>query len=190
MHAIHRGTARDISLLIDYLPMYLFPADERTIAQYMVTGVSLGGHSTWLALRDDTRLRVGIPIIGCPDYKALLSARVDGFKAGNNGGAKEPVVPKSLWRLVDAVDPIASDYTGNDPSTNPFIGKKILVLTGANDTLVPPAYTRPFVDALQVGPDGALEMVDQPGAGHEVTDEMIRRTGEWIWKHVLAGAAA
>ena len=38
-------------MLIDFIPSYLFPHNERTIDRWMVLGKSLGGHSTWIALR-------------------------------------------------------------------------------------------------------------------------------------------
>ena len=48
------GTARDVSFLIDFLPSYVFPRDERTIVEWVVAGISLGGHSTWIALKNGT----------------------------------------------------------------------------------------------------------------------------------------
>lgn len=36
-------------MLIDYLPSYLFPNEERDI-DWGVMGVSLGGHAVWLCL--------------------------------------------------------------------------------------------------------------------------------------------
>ena len=43
MYAMQRGTARDISFLVDFLPSYLFPNGEKVIEKYGVTGFSLGG---------------------------------------------------------------------------------------------------------------------------------------------------
>jgi hypothetical protein len=45
------GTARDVSYLIDFLPSFLYPNGERTIVEWGVGGISLGGHTTWIALR-------------------------------------------------------------------------------------------------------------------------------------------
>ena len=45
MYAMQRGTARDISFLVDFLPSYLFPNGEKVIEKYGVTGFSLGGGS-------------------------------------------------------------------------------------------------------------------------------------------------
>ena len=44
------GTAKDVSYLIDFLPAYLFPNNERPIDQWLIAGKSLGGHATWIAL--------------------------------------------------------------------------------------------------------------------------------------------
>ncbi len=205
MYAIQRGTAHDISLLIDFLPMYLFPDDERKVEEFFVTGVSLGGesdtdaavprfgkptfagppnpgHATWIALKEDPRIKIGIPIIGCPDYQTLISNRLNDFKTAIS--SSNPVLPTSLLDLLAVVDPINSDYAL--PSrTNPFLDKHILVLTGAEDPLVPAKYTRTFFDALNVG-SGDKEWVNEEGKGHEVTEQMIRKTGEWVWKYGLS----
>ncbi len=45
------GTARDVSYLIDFLPSYLFPAGQAQITEWLMGGISLGGHATWLVLR-------------------------------------------------------------------------------------------------------------------------------------------
>ena len=39
-------------MLIDFIPAYLFPHNERKIDLWVVLGKSLGGHSTWIALRN------------------------------------------------------------------------------------------------------------------------------------------
>src|SRR4051812_33992385 len=44
------GAVRDVSFLIDFLPSYLFPMGERTISEWVVAGISLGGHATWILL--------------------------------------------------------------------------------------------------------------------------------------------
>lgn len=45
------GTSRDVSYLIDFLPSYLFPTVQAQITEWLMGGISLGGHATWLALR-------------------------------------------------------------------------------------------------------------------------------------------
>ncbi|KAH9997880.1 hypothetical protein BJV77DRAFT_982043, partial [Russula vinacea] len=55
----------------------IFPNDERTIGEWVLAGFSLGGHAAWLGLRHDPRIRISIPICGCPDYLALMEQRAE-----------------------------------------------------------------------------------------------------------------
>lgn len=50
MYGMIRGTAADVSFIIQMLPAYLFPNDERRVSIFTVTGKSLGGHSSWQVL--------------------------------------------------------------------------------------------------------------------------------------------
>ncbi|PPQ91826.1 hypothetical protein CVT25_000273 [Psilocybe cyanescens] len=145
MYSIQVGTARDITFLCDFLPTYLFPHDECKIDAWGVVGISLGGHSTWLALSQDPRIQVGIPIIGCPDYMELMK-----YRANSSGVSLEaPYMPASFSKLVESVDPASKDFTSTK-AHNPFIGKKILVLSGEEDPLVPWVASKKFVERLEV----------------------------------------
>ena len=53
-HVLSAGTAQDVSYLIDFLPSYLFPSNERPIAQWLIGGKSLGGHATWISFTHGT----------------------------------------------------------------------------------------------------------------------------------------
>lgn len=55
------GTAQDVSYLIDFLPAYLFPNEERTISQFLCVGKSLGGHATWIVLRNGASKDMNLP---------------------------------------------------------------------------------------------------------------------------------
>jgi hypothetical protein len=50
MYSILAGTAQDVSMLIDYLPSYIFTLAEHDVVDWGVAGVSLGGHAVWLCL--------------------------------------------------------------------------------------------------------------------------------------------
>ncbi len=50
----------DVSLLVTYLPLKLWPNSEHRVARFGCAGVSLGGHSTWLVGAKGTAL-----IISC-----------------------------------------------------------------------------------------------------------------------------
>lgn len=55
MLAMQVGTANDVSFIADFLPSFLFPNGEASIAAWAVTGISLGGHSTWIVLKNGRR---------------------------------------------------------------------------------------------------------------------------------------
>ncbi|KAL1866565.1 hypothetical protein Plec18167_009022 [Paecilomyces lecythidis] len=75
MFSIFQGTARDTSLLLDYLPSYIFPKSDRTITTNLVLGVSLGGHAAWSCILHEPRITAAVVIIGCPDYVNLMADR-------------------------------------------------------------------------------------------------------------------
>ncbi|KIM40446.1 hypothetical protein M413DRAFT_445902 [Hebeloma cylindrosporum] len=175
MYAIQTGTARDVSFLIDFLPSYLFPHDESKIDSWGVVGISLGGHSTWIILSQEPRVQVGIPIIGCPDYIELIKHRAK----ASNIPFTAPYIPSSLLKLIEVSDPASRNHGSLDGS-NPFLGKKILILSGEKDTLVPWAASKKFVEGLEVGPDGEKKVILQKGVGHKCTDEMVEQTATFI----------
>ncbi|KAI0683781.1 Alpha/Beta hydrolase protein [Cytidiella melzeri] len=184
MYAIQTGTALDVSYLIDFLPSYLFPSGERTINQWLIAGKSLGGHATWIALTHDSRLSLAVPIIACPDYMKLITRRAK----YSNIELAPPHFPDSLRLYIKRNDPAQAPYTASDES-NPFWGKKILVLSGAEDPLVPFSYSEQFVTGLNVGPRGKKEVVIAPGVGHECTPEMVKQMASFVWEQALSSAA-
>ncbi|PWY79336.1 hypothetical protein BO94DRAFT_567688 [Aspergillus sclerotioniger CBS 115572] len=75
MFSIFQGTARDVSLLIDYLPSFVCPQSDRKISDNLVLGVSLGGHAAWSCILHEPRISAGVIVIGCPDYVSLMADR-------------------------------------------------------------------------------------------------------------------
>ncbi|GAD92153.1 conserved hypothetical protein [Paecilomyces variotii No. 5] len=98
MFSIFQGTARDTSLLLDYLPSYVFPKSDRTITTNLVLGVSLGGHAAWSCILHEPRITSGVVIIGCPDYVNLMADRA------------------RLSKLPS--------WTGSDPQGSQFLGSE------------------------------------------------------------------
>jgi len=180
MYSIQMGTAQDVSFLIDFIPAYLFPNDDCKVDAWGVAGISLGGHSTWIALSIDPRITLGIPIIGCPNYLELIKHRAHtsaiAFQA--------PQIPNSLITLVNTSDPASKDFKSLN-SSNPFLGKKILVLSGKEDPLVPWSASESFVDALEVGPEGVKKVFLQEGVKHTCTNEMVDEAAAFIGQYLL-----
>jgi pimeloyl-ACP methyl ester carboxylesterase len=179
MYTIQTGSAEDVSFLIDHLPSSLYPSGDRTIVEWGIGGVSLGGHSTWIALSREPRLSLGIPIIGCPDYMKLISQRA----ASSDIPFSPPYFPTSFQTYVRTHDPAQLAYRAKDAS-NPFLGKKVLVLSGKEDKLVPWVASAEFVEGLEVGEGGVKRVVVEEGAGHEWTKGMQREADvfvrEWL----------
>ncbi|GAA6062521.1 hypothetical protein JCM10212_001571 [Sporobolomyces blumeae] len=185
MMAIQTGTARDVSFLIDFLPPVLFPHDERHVQEWYCAGISLGGHATWLALGHDPRISLGIPIIGSPSTLTLLSDRAQSLAPCLGGPlpVSGPFFPSTFVSLLDRVDP------SNLPIESTWKGKKVLVLSGQDDELVPfeKGGTSAFVERLRT--EAGLDRLDvwvQPNTGHACTPEMMARSTEFVWKHGLS----
>ena len=134
------GTATDVSLLLDFLPCYVFPEADRTITSNIVLGVSLGGHAAWHCILHEPRITSAIVIIGCPDYvnvisdRARLSKRQTWTETSPPGskflGSKD--FPDSLLKAVRKWDPAGL-----------FLGQLDLATVGAGplraDTLPEPS---------------------------------------------------
>jgi alpha-beta hydrolase superfamily lysophospholipase len=71
-----------------------------------------------------------------------------------------------------------------------FAAKSVLVLAGADDTIVPWAVSRAFVEALDVGPSGRKEAAVVSGVRHEFTDGMREEVFRFFWEEALVGAPA
>lgn len=179
------GTAQDVSFLVDFLPSYLFPHDERRVVNFAVTGKSLGGHSVWHVLANCDQIKIGVPFISCPDMKRLLAQRAPKSFVSNG----PPYIPASLSSLISRIDPASLPYNISDPSRNPFWGKRICICNGQEDRLVPWSCAEGFVQGLIVGPPNIqrnnFRVVLQEGIGHEVTEQMIEEAGHWIFLHGL-----
>lgn len=157
-----------------FLPAYLFPNGERHIEEYMATGISLGGNTTWRQLRADPRIRIAAPIIGLPfeAYGAYLGARAE------NSGLpfKAPTYPDSLRGYIESPTPEGA-----------YKGKKILTIHGEVDELVPYRFGEKIIaDIQRVAPEGEVEVFVQEGKGHECTAEMLVRASEWFWRWGLS----
>lgn len=128
----------------------------------------------------EPRLTVGIPVIGCPDYLTLMELRAD--KHGIP--LAPPYMPSSLRAYIQTHDPVASDYASTSAS-NPFGGKRILVLSGAEDPLVQWTASATFVKGLQLGASGRKEVKVLEGVKHEYTAAMRETAIQFIWEEMV-----
>ncbi|KAI9928056.1 hypothetical protein MW887_002908 [Aspergillus wentii] len=113
MFSVFQGTARDVSLLMDYLPSFLFPKSDYSISEHLVLGVSLGGHAAWSCLLHEPRVSAGVVIIGCPDYVNLMADRgrlskLPSWTDSNPPGSQflgSEAFPSSLLDTISKYDP-------------------------------------------------------------------------------------
>ncbi|KAJ5566302.1 hypothetical protein N7535_007940 [Penicillium sp. DV-2018c] len=130
MFSIFQGTAKDTSLLMDYLPSYTFPHGEHQITEHLALGVSLGGHATWSCLLHEPRVSAGVVIIGCPDYINLMADRarlskLPSWTRTDPPGAEvlgSEALPTSFLETVNRYDPAGMMLKHVDcgPSTGPL----------------------------------------------------------------------
>jgi hypothetical protein len=155
---------------MDFLPATLFPDDRIRITKWGCAGISLGGHSVWLAGSHDDRLSVLIPIIGAPSLLDLLAHRAK----QNKLELSPPLFPASLHPVVKKHDAVHQPL-------DVFQGKRILALCGSTDQLVPwkEGGTAMFISKLQeAGVEAQLVVSD--GVGHTCTPGMLEQAGDFL----------
>lgn len=129
----------------------------------------------YLTIIPEPRIAYGIPIIGCPDFLQLMTPRAQQYSIS----LSPPHLPESLLSYIRQHDPVSTPFQAQDAS-NPFMGKKILVLSGDIDTLVPWTASQKFVENLWVGNKGAKKVIVFPDVGHECTTTMIAEAAQFI----------
>lgn len=120
----------------------------------------------------DARIKTGIPIIGCPDYLRLMEGRA--ARVGRTGES----VPAALRRAVERLDPPFA-------AASVYEGKRLLVLSGEADKLVPWEASRGFVEKVELKAGGVKKVSVYAGVGHECTDDMVQEMAGFIAEHCL-----
>ncbi|KAK9452488.1 Alpha/Beta hydrolase protein [Dipodascopsis uninucleata] len=159
------GIALDIQTVMKYIECYLKVIKP---TKFIVTGVSLGGHVTWNLLSTDPQVSEAIIVIGSPDLSSMMADRLGGYKSLEE-------IPENTPRWPASLSPI---YRSRDELITHITGKKILILNGEIDTLVPDKFTRPFVE--KYGSNNEIEYICQPNVGHIFSWEMINKMVEWF----------
>ncbi|BEJ13460.1 hypothetical protein CspHIS471_0306340 [Cutaneotrichosporon sp. HIS471] len=170
MLTVVTGGVHDYQLVMDFLGSYLFPLDERVITRWMASGVSMGGHLAWRLLRDDPRVRVGVPIVSIPPEKLGTLLTIASEREGTLGTAAKPY-PASLRRVYERATPPGA-----------YMGKKILCLYGEVDAMVPYALGAEALKGIMEEYPGDVQFWIQEERGHVCTPEMVQRAALWFWR--------
>ncbi|OCK77937.1 hypothetical protein K432DRAFT_384272 [Lepidopterella palustris CBS 459.81] len=210
MFSIYHGTASDTSLLLSYLPSYIFgTATPHRLTQHFVLGVSLGGHAAWHCILQDPRITSAVVVIGCPDYTRLMTDRAALSKLETWTSTSPPGstflgsddFPRALIDAVAKYDPAGLLLPGISDGETPspvalqrfkhlvqqhLGGKRILNLCGGVDKLVPYAAGEPFLKVLkktiEEDPELGVEFEDVSfeGVGHAFSPQMAGKAAQWI----------
>jgi pimeloyl-ACP methyl ester carboxylesterase len=188
----------------------------------VVFGISLGGHAAWQVLLRDSRISTGIIGIGCPDYvnlmldRARLSKIADWDPKDSSSFLNSKSFTKTLWTAVKRYDPaglIMGQLGGTrigghlqEPSDDEkdkisrvldgtLREKRILLLSGGADKLVPYRCGEPFLNFLKNAlrtyyRNGGIVLEDLvfDGVGHEISPDMVRELIRFVDEALLVGS--
>lgn len=118
-------------------------------------------------------------IIGCPDYVGLMTHRA---RQSGMGALQAPHFPASLRQIVEKEDPVGCEYWSLDEAKNPFLGKRVFVICGADDDLVPSSAGGEFYDKLEVG-HGVKRRSIHGGVGYQCTEAMEEETSAFLARY-------
>lgn len=162
------GTALDIVFLLDFLPAQFGVCTDRV----GLSGISLGGTTTLLAMGLDTRIQVGAPMLGSCNFRGLYTFDDPALNVPYGGRP---------WHENPALDSLTRKY---DPIFRPeaFADRPLLLQTGAVDTVVSPALCAGFYQRalpFYTQPD-RLVFTNHPDTGHGVSEPMWAATRAWF----------
>ncbi|KAF8427000.1 hypothetical protein EV426DRAFT_530095 [Tirmania nivea] len=209
MLGVYAGTTLDLGLIMDLLPSYLeFHYNPPAAARGQIAlGVSLGGHAAYLAALHLPKITSAVVVIGCPDYPALMRHRLRQCKLVPRDAAAASstrYLPESFRDLISTPHPppVASSPLLTSPHVTPLdtlAGKKLLVLSGREDKVVPAELARGFVERVRraveevggvlFGTGAGIREVVFEGVGHEFTEGMAREVREFVRERVQEAGA-
>ncbi|CAI6097634.1 unnamed protein product [Clonostachys chloroleuca] len=197
-----KGARADMSGLMDVVAGYL---GRENVDGHVVLGWSLGGHAAWQAWLGEERVDAAVSVIGSPDFMGLMGGRAAGSKL--DCGAQflgSRFFPRDLVAVCKANDPKGFLFSDSPLPQLPLSeaersrlsalvdsrglrSKKLLLLSGGDDQLVPHKFTAPFVKVL--AEVGGLQVDDRvfDGVGHWFSAEMVEQAVEFLVKAVGEG---
>jgi len=160
-HIIADGIAQDIQMVMRYLRLYV--EDRFNPTEFVISGHSLGGHTSWNILADEPKIKAAIISVGCPNMHDLMVDRLGG----------KDVVDPIRWP-----GSISEYYSERDQRVSRIEGKQILILNGALDKLVPSRFSAPWVEKYGWKNDVSFNVFEN--SGHWFSLEMMDKVIEWV----------
>lgn len=160
------GNVSDIQMVMKYLEVYV---EARFVpTEFIMTGFSLGGHTSWDILAKEPKIKSAIIIVGSPNLTDLLIERL-----GNDHLTDSKKWPESIAKM----------YKARDHGLTRITGKNILIMNGALDELVPSKFTLPWIEKYGEFNNVCLKAFEN--TGHWISFEMIDTIVEWILHNVV-----
>ncbi len=154
------NTAFDIQKVINY-----YKRDPRiNLERIAMIGVSMGGFITYRTVTIDDRINPAICLISSPEYYDFPkdAPLIDDLKS-----------KKALYEFSQKNSPINF--------MEKYYNKNILIQIGENDTHLEKKKVYQFVEEIEnKNQNGKIELIEYKNLSHEVTDEMYKKTREWI----------
>ena len=176
------GTFLDAAAAVEKLKE-LAPKRKLDLTKLVAIGHSAGGHlAVWLAARP--RLPKTSPLAKAMPLRITGVVSLAGIVDLEAYRAKGPSAcggPSTIDNLVDANRKNTNLYSDTSPAAMLPIGVKQIVISGALDRIVPPAFGKNYATAAQAKGDSAAELTLE-GAGHF---ELIDPTSD-AWRTIRA----
>ncbi|KAF9892248.1 hypothetical protein FE257_002025 [Aspergillus nanangensis] len=158
------GIVVDARIVMKFLRSYV--EDRFVPTQFIISGMSLGGHTAWNMLADEPRVTAGVIIVGSPNLTDMMAERLHAVESDGS-------IDAGRWLLS-----IQTLYRDRDESVAAIEGKEMLIMNGALDKLVPSKYTDPWVE--KYSDRNHVEFYVYENTGHYVSFEMIETVTRWV----------
>ena len=165
-------TARDVSKIIDALSARA----DVDASRVGVVGISMGSSTCMVLAWRESRVSVVVGFIGAVDFRYDVTKTAPGPEQDTKWKALSPRVRQ----LVDSVDPKQRKAS--------IAPKALFLANGARDKGIDIQSIKTFVKDLQPSyKDTAdrLKFLEEPEAGHSVTDRMWKEGSEWLLRHLV-----
>jgi dienelactone hydrolase len=165
-------TARDVSKIIDALSA----RGDVDTARIGVVGISMGSSTCMVLAWKEPRISVVVGFIGAVDFRYDVTKTTPGPEQD----AKWKALSPRVRQLVDSINPLERKAA--------VAPKALFLANGARDKGIDIASVKTFVKDLQPSYKDTperLKFLEEPEAGHSVTDRMWKEGSEWLLRHLV-----